>query len=62
MNFPSSIKSFLCGQVIFILFAFSACAVTEKASEIQKQESAPAANILNEPVLPEKFPSPKDYS
>lgn len=62
MNFPSSIKSFLYGQILFILFAFSACAVTEKTPELQNQEASPSANAPYEPILPEKFPSPKDYS
>ena len=62
MNFPSSIKSFLCGQAIFILFAFSACVITEKTPELQNQEASPSANAPYEPILPEKFPSPKDYS
>ena len=62
MSLPSSIKSILCGQILFVLFAFSACAVTEKAPKPQNQESTPSANMLDEPVLHEKFPSPKDYS
>ena len=62
MSFASSIKSFLYGQILFILFAFSACAVTEKTPELQNQEASPSANAPYEPILPEKFPSPKDYS
>ena len=61
MSIPSSIKSILCGQVLFVLFAFSACAVTEKTPKLQNQESTSSANMLDEPGFYEKFPSPKDY-
>ncbi|MBR6125623.1 hypothetical protein IKQ19_18865 [Candidatus Saccharibacteria bacterium] len=61
MNIPSSIKTFLYGHILFILFALSACAITEKIPEIQNQESTHSTNAINEPILPEKFPAPKDY-
>jgi hypothetical protein len=61
MNIPSSIKPFLYGHILFILFALSSCAVTEKTPEIQNQESTHSTNAINEPILPEKFPAPKDY-
>lgn len=61
MSIPSSIKTILCGQILFVLFAFSACAVTEKTSELQNQESTLSTNTQNNSTLPEKFPAPKDY-
>lgn len=62
MSTPSSIKTILCGQILFVLFTFSACAVTEKTSELQNQESTLSTNAQNNSTLSEKFPSPKDYS
>lgn len=61
MNIPSSIKPFLYGHILFILFALSACAITEKIPEIQNQESTHSTNAINEPILLDKFPAPKDY-
>lgn len=61
MSIPSSIKTILCGQILFVLFTFSACAVTEKTSELQNQESTLSTNTQNNSTLPEKFPAPKDY-
>ena len=58
---PSNTKSFLFGHILFILFALSACAITEKIPEIQNQESTHSTNAINEPILLEKFPAPKDY-
>lgn len=62
MNFLSSLKPSLCWQMLCILLAFSACAVTEKTSELQNQESTLSTNAQNNSTLSEKFPNPKDYS
>ena len=48
--------------MLCILLAFSACAVTEKTSELQNQESTLSTNAQNNSTLSEKFPNPKDYS